>query len=139
MQRLLIMKLLWGFTRAKESVATGGNTTHPTGTGSGPTVESDLSSFETDKKKAHQRLVGSTETQGTGRWSFGPHSMQAEPNHPKQPWQIKASSDLRRGQRAAAITRGWVLRGFLVFWFCFFFFNRMFYPSPPKSLHSAQI
>ena len=49
------MKLLWGFNGAKEPVATGGITTYPAGTGSGPAVESDLSSFDADKKP-HQRL-----------------------------------------------------------------------------------
>lgn len=50
MRRLPITKLLRGFNGAKEPVAMGGITTYPTGTGSAPAVESDLSSFDADKK-----------------------------------------------------------------------------------------
>lgn len=106
MRRLLVMKLLQSFDGAKEPVATGGITTYPTGTGSGPAVESDRSSFDADKK-IPSKAGGSGDTWGIGRWSFGPHSMQAETSRAKQPQQIKASSASRRGQRTAAITRGW--------------------------------
>jgi len=104
-RRLLTMKLLRGFDGAKEPVATGGITTYPTGTGSGPAVDSDLRSFDADKR-IPSKAGGCRETWGTGRWSFGPCSTLAEPRRTKQLQQIKASTASRRGQPAAAITRG---------------------------------
>lgn len=84
-QRLPITKLLQGFDGAEEAVATGGITTHPTGTGSGPAVESDLSSFDADKKKSHQRLGGAGRRGASADGPLVPtprRQSQVEPNSP---------------------------------------------------------
>lgn len=98
MSRLLIVKLLQDFDGAKELVATGGITTYTMGTGSGLAVESELSPFDADKK-IPSKAGGSGEMRGIGRWSFRPHSMQAERGCAQQLRQIKARSALKRGQR----------------------------------------